>query len=1098
MNTVTTVYVPCDVVRVHVRMDYGDTLSPIEELVLRAIHAGLDDVPQLVEHLHLGSRLVRDLVYDLWRQGHLTANTVERTVAVSRRVAECLRDDDLKRLRGAESVQETRDLMIEKLAMRVLPASGWSRPPNSRFTVPLDGLRVSLAEAPEAHILQALRESLRRDEQQRLQDSSEGTHTRAVAPRAKLVHSYRIPPPGLRAATGQRWIDLKVAPHWDDDNERLTVTVVDERMPAELREGASQRLTQLAVERSRDAVFLELRRQAQTTLAEPPSAPKALDRLARRVAQAPGIPAGQRRTWHHELGDDARQLDGLLRARVEREIEVRIVDGADQARTLNTLIRDARQQLVVVSPWIRYRALGRHLDALTAAVQRGVTLVLVWGPRADSEYEDTFDEQTRNALEDLARGSGGQILRQVVVPRTSSRTHAKLVVADHRTAFVTSRNPLSSDGSRGELGVELSVRDGTGETVVRELLDWVRTAVPSYEHSQIVRTRPVPGTPPPAIAEALEPPSPAIGPPDEDPASDTAVRLWAGDWQDHVARCRDFLHKRVLPSVRPVTDSAHRTLLRTALTQSRHQLVIASGGLSDEAVDRAFLTDLRACMERGVRVTLVHPGPPDTGQAKGRWQRARAALAALREEFPDLLTLNGDGTNHAKAIVWDDEAVVGSFNYLSFEGRYGRRRLSSELSVRLTGQAVADAVAEALGAKPVTRPEPEAEPLPVAPGPAFRSARLLLEQRRDDGSPDAEGVRRVLADAADPWEVLDGLGEDGPTDLLRIAAARCLLTPGTFTGPDTDTARRRRWTEWLVRDQWQDRAFVQAAVLRHTLPEPDLRPRRDLALLAAARGTPRLTDALENIVLSDMTPAEVPPTLLAAVGAVLLQGSQSAADALSEFLAEHAEGVWLELAVRTGRYWTDSYIPISMDLVRSQLRSSGEDQARAQAWEALERLLDHARASTFDNTFSNRTHRALFDREAGEFAVLADIVAARAPGRLAAWRSAPAVQDLTRLVERVGAEVSPGHPPMHGVHLKRYLKRLEPVLDQAATVASLSASTGHEAREGQLAAARELGDWLATRWRALSEATVVLTGPEGQLADAFLTDLEELARWRAT
>ncbi|AXG80850.1 phospholipase D-like domain-containing protein [Streptomyces paludis] len=1097
MNTVTTVYVPCDVVRVHVRMDYGDTLSPIEELVLRAIHAGLDDVPQLVEHLHLGSRLIRDLVYDLWRQGHLTANTVERTVAVSRLVAECLRDEDLKRLRGAESAQETRDLMIEKLAMRVLPASGWSKPPNSRFTMPLEGIRVSLAEAPEAHILQALRESLRRDEQ-RHQALADGTRTSAVGPRAKQVHSYRIPPPGLRTSTGQRWIDLIVTSHWDDDHERLTVTVVDERMPAELREGASQRLTQLAVEYPRASVFVELRRQAQTILAEPPSAPKALDRLARRVAQAPGIPAGQRRAWHHELADDARQLDGLLRARVEREIEVRIVDGADQARTLNALITDAQQQLVVVSPWIRYRALGSHLDALTAAVQRGVTLVLVWGPGSDSEYEDTFDEQTRNALEDLARGSGGRILRRVVLPRTSSRTHAKLVVADHRTAFVTSRNPLSSDGSRGELGVELTARDGTGETVVRELLDWVRTAVPSYEHSQTVRTRPVSGTPSPTTAEVNEPPSPAIGPPEEDSASDTAVRLWAGDWQDHVSRCRDFLGKRVLPSVRPVTDSAHRTLLRTALTQSRHQLVIASGGLSDEAVDQAFLTDLRACLERGVRVTLVHPGPPDAGQAKNRWQIARATLAALREEFPDLLTLNGDGANHAKAIVWDDEAVVGSFNYLSFEGRYGRRRLSSELSVRLTGQEVADAVAEALGATLVARPEPEAEPLLVLPGPGFRSARLLLEQRRDDGSPDAEGVRRVLADAADPWEVLDGLGEDGPTDLLRIAAARCLTTPGTATGPGTDTARRSHWTEWLVRDRWQDHDFVQAAILRHTLPDPDLRPRPGLALLAAARGTPRLTDAIENLVLSDMTPAEVQPTLLAAVGAVLLQGSQSAADALSAFLADTVEGVWLELAERTGRYWTDSYVPVPMDLVRSDLRSTGKDRARAQAWEVLERLLDHARASAFDNTVSNRTHRALFDREAGEFAVLADIVAERAPGRLTAWRSAPAVQDLTRLIERVGAEVSPGHPPMHGDHLKRYLKRLEPVLDQAATVAPLSDSAGHEEGEGQLAAARELGDWLAARWRALSEATAALTGPEGRLADAFLADLEELARWRAT
>ncbi|MFE0805920.1 hypothetical protein ACFW34_00285 [Streptomyces sp. NPDC058848] len=1095
MNSVTTIYVPCDVVRVNVKMDYGDTLSPVEELVLRAIHAGLDDVRQLVEHLHLGSRLVRDLVYDLWRQGYLTANTAESTVAVSRSVAQCLRDGDLKRLRGAESVQETRDLMIEKLTLRVLPASGWSKVPNSRFAVPLDGLRVSLSEAPEAHILQALRESLRRDERRR-QAPADGSSTPAIAPRARHIHSYRIPPPGLRSATGRRWIDVKVASHWDDDGECLTVTVVDDRIPAELREGASQRLTQLAVERPRDPVFVELRRQAQTTLAEPPTAPKALDRLARRVAQAPDIPAGQRRAWHQELADDARQLDGLLRSRVEREIEVRLVDTADQARTLDDLVREARHQLVVVSPWIRYRALGRHLEALNAAVKRGVTLVLVWGPGADSEYDDTFDDQTRNALEDLARSSGGEVLRQVVLPRTSSRTHAKLVVADHHTAFVTSRNPLSSDGSRAELGVELTARDGIGETVIRELLDWVRTAVPSYEHSRTVRTRPLdkPAVPTPGGADRQAPPPLAIEPPDDDSSAETAVRLWAGDWQAHVAHCREFLGGRVLPSVRPVTDSAHRTLLRTALVRSRYQLVIASGGLSDEAVDQAFLTDLRECLERGVRVTLVHPGPPEKVRARDHWQRAHAELTALSEVFPDLLSVKGLGNNHAKVLVWDDEAVVGSFNYLSFEGRYGRRRQSSELSVRLTGQAVADAVARALGAVPADRPEPKTEPPAAPPGPAFRGARLLLVQRRQDGSPDADGVRRVLAETAAPWDILDSLGEDGPADLLRIAVARCLNEPAV----PADAEHRRRWSEWLLQERWQERAYVQAAVLRHVLPDPDLRPRPNLALLAATRGTPRVTEAVESLVLSVMIPAEMPPTLLAAVGAVLFRGSQGAADALSEFLADSAEGIWLALAERTGQYWRDSYVPVPMELVRSDLRSTSTDRARIHAWEALERLLDHARASTFENTLSNRTHRALFDRESGEFAVLSDIVAARAPARLAAWRSAPALQDLTRLVERVGADVSPGHPPMHGDHLKRYLKRLEPVLDQTAAVLRLSTDGDARPRDRHVAAAEEFGGWLAMRWEALCEATAALPGPEGRLADAFLEDLEELARWRAS
>ncbi|GLZ12615.1 hypothetical protein Acsp04_28500 [Actinomadura sp. NBRC 104425] len=1155
-ETRVTVYVPCDVVEVQVRVGYGDSLSSMEELVLRAVHAGLNDVAQLSTALGLPRRLVNDFVYDLWRHDHLVIDPARRTVVVSDEVARHLDAGEPERLRGAEATPETLELMVDKLTGLVRAAAGPMRPGNWRMTVPVEDSDFRLQDAREADVLAALNAAQRR---RRGDDAAEeGRAGASVTGRTRRVRSFRIPPRDLQQSAGRRWTPLQVAPVWDEDSERLVVTVTDETYPAELREPASERLTRLAAEFPTKPVFVELRRLAEARLVEPPSAESVLTRLEQRVTGTVDIPAGQRLNWHDELTAEADRLDRLLRARVDRELPAQVVPGDAHPETVVGLIRQARTQLVIAGPWLTYGAISTVLDELDRAADRGVVIVLLWGADRDSLLEDQ-DDKVRNALYDLKADRPGGPRRRVVIPETSVGTHAKVLLADDRAALVTSRNLLSSSGGLAEVGVLLRAR-GPGQCApIEELLRWARRSVPSYDQAQLLTVRHADfvaaarlhGEEPDDPEPLDEPPAANVDPPDEDQAvAPASVRIWAEGWQAHLRQCRDFLSSRALPDVRVVTDATHRDLLWVALRRAARRLVIASDGASAEVIDDRFVNALRGCLDRGVATTLVYGGRNARGRAK-----ALARLEALRGDYPGLLTLIGPEAgngrdNHAKVLVWDDDAVVGSFNYLSFEGRYGRQRPASELSVRLTGQEAADAVATAVGAARVPRPADRPTTGPAAPsGAAYAAAQRIIAGYRAD-APLAELVRDVLAAAPDPWQVLDALTEDAPAgetaaddslagdvpdaaaprDLLRVVAARCLADHRDRT----DEAVSARWLTWLIRDRWQEGAFVEAAVLRRTLPDRSAAPTAALALLGAARGTPDFPQVLDDFVVEDLRPAERIVGVAAAAAGTLLgpvadtdpldvvaDGLVAAAStAWTEDDAEAWAGVWADFAAQVHAYWhgdgqrPGAYQAVPLDVMRAALGGAELERSRAEAWRILDRLLRHAAASNFNHTVSNRTHHSLFDEATGEFARLRRILDeradadaaslpaaerdARAAEALRDWLDALPTLDMADFVTAASAKVlRKQYTPMQGSHLRSYVQRLDPVVQQVrhivedhgrADTAEAAALPGETA---------ELARWLAGAWPSLEDSAARLPAAEARLAREFLTDLEDLMRWGA-
>ncbi|MBQ0985564.1 hypothetical protein KBZ10_13785 [Streptomyces sp. F63] len=1118
--SVAVVYVPCETVELQVRLGYGGALSPMELVLLDAVRAGLTDVGQLTGHLQLGRRIVHDLVYDLWRAGLLTVDRSLNRIVVPPEVADRL--DRGAPVPGAEYVREKRELMIDQVTRRVLPAGGPLSPPDPRFALPPGDDPVGLDRVPQSAVLRALDESLKADDHRPPADRS---HQPVDSGRRRKVLSYRLPPPGLERPRTRRWIELKVEPRWDEHDQQLTMTVVDDRVPAELRESASERLTQLAAEAPGGKPFTALRDVAVGALSEPPSPAGALARLADRVETARGVPAGQRRAWHRELADGARQLEGLLQERTDREMRVRPVTADEHERLVGELIAQADAQLVICSPRIHYQTLRRHLPALEDAVRRDVRLVLLWGA-ADRDRDEEFDERTRNALEDLQRLGAKAGATQVVLPVTSARTHAKLVIADHTAALVTSAAPLSGAGGRSSVGLLLE-QPGDDSPVITELLDWVRASVPSYEHSRLVRVRAAdfrtadPGT---AGAPAPEPargrgrgelPEPAVEAPAEDPSVETsALELWVGGWSAYLRQAQARLAARRLPAARLVTDATHRTLFRVALRRARRRLVIASDGLAAEIVDTGLVGALRSRLEEGVEVTLVLP---DAGHPVGdrrQYGEARQRLQDLLARFPGGLRLV-EGGNRAALLVWDDEAVVGSFNYLAFDGRYGRHRLASELSVRVSGAAAADSVARAAGATgtpaapeaaagtgPETGPGSAAAPTPA--GVAHAPAQRLLRAYAEQGAADPRLVAKVLGDAEDPWQLLELLGGSGPEDLVAVVAARC-LADHRGGGPDGgQDARAGRWQRWLVRHCWNTGRFVEAAVLRLGLPEAGFRPRARTAVLGAARSAHRpaaVAAVLEELVLEELVLPEglcAAERVVAALGAcslLLLTGDASGQEAL-EVVRPRLAAPWSEFADRVGAYWRAAYLPMPLELIRVSLDGSRREHERAGLWEELEHRLAHARAMTFASPVSTRTHHALFNTPSGAFAELGRIVTGRGDGELREWREGPGAHPAEQLVLAAGRGASQHGTPMFGGHLKRYLQRLNPVVtavDDLLGTAGSAAATG-AAPPG----AEELGTWLAGHWAGLTGAAAALDGPEGVLARRFLADLEPLARWRAS
>ncbi|GAA3971598.1 hypothetical protein GCM10023085_62140 [Actinomadura viridis] len=1091
MTETLTLFFPCDILPVRARFGYGDTISPIEKTTLQLIAARTAaerlDVHQLTELLGLTRRVVLDLLQDMWRQGYVTLDFRTGQIALSGKLARSRADGDLEGLPSTESVEEVVEIMLDRIGGLVQPVPGSGPIPERDALIHHPRPELTLRDTPLSELFRALRHHF---------DRAAREPAGARANRGKRLISASLTP-GLRDTPRRRWLPVEVTAARDPASERLIVRITDRDYPETRRQTAEAVLANLVERHPNEPFALKLKALANRVplAGDQPALADRLDALLERAARAAEIPPGQRWNRHKEFCQDARGLISLLDQRYRREAIVETITGKQHVETVRSLIADARVQLVLVCPWVHFDSLAHYEDDLAEARRRGVQIVIVWG----MNHKDKLDRMAENSLDSLARIPSAVKFVRSPLP---ARTHAKAVICDDRRALVTSSNILGTKGTRREVGLLVSDASGKGSEVVLDLLGWARAAIPDGPTSRELFSHAT-------DFELLDPQEGAVHkPPDEtdpeasfpaaDPDLDNAgeerVRAWAAAWTAYAEGLRAELAARTLPSIDMATDGRHRELMWRAIGRAERRLVIASDQISDEVVDDRFAADLerRLAESGGLRITLIY----DRESAEERGTRAVERLRWLAHAHPDRITVRKD-RNHAKAIVCDDELLVGSFNFLSYGGfrTLGSPHLQrSELSLWLTDPVLAAEVTAALGAGGGDEAAPRSARFAPVDAPQVDPAvqRLLDPLLAAAGEP--ERLANVVAEllpADDPWPVLSALDSAGAAYVLRIAAARAL----SMTPPDTDQATR--WRHWLIRDLWERRRFVEAALLRAADPAADPRPRRALAVTAAARGTRFCADALLEALLDEPESGEAAALMAVASAEMVVNRSHGAREWLSDLRKETTEP-WHALGDLCRDYLDAANAPLTPALLSSLSELDRRREREVAAWDELARALAAAQQLTAKIVLARQILVAFF-RTDGPFGRLATAVEHQDAEGVRAFLSGPLDRrgdirkQLIVLINQTGAEVAPNRPPLHSKLLDSFVLRLRPVVQHARALADLAEEDTGESGAGPnvpvLSAATTLQKGLTRLMPELRSAAAQLEPTERQLARACLADL---------
>ena len=136
-------------------------------------------------------------------------------------------------------------------------------------------------------------------------------------------------------------------------------------------------------------------------------------------------------------------------------------------------------------------------------------------------------------------------------------------------------------------------------------------------------------------------------------------------------------------SFRYIDTFEHRNLLDEAIAKAKNHLLITSPWVRDDVVRRDLMDALYAAAKRGV---FIHIGYGITADAEKCDKSAIDKLNRFSEQFKNVV-VTCLGSTHAKILIWDDNSVTGSFNWLSFRGD-ANRTYRQEHSVLVMNQVL--------------------------------------------------------------------------------------------------------------------------------------------------------------------------------------------------------------------------------------------------------------------------------------------------------------------------------------------------------------------------------------------------------------------------
>jgi cardiolipin synthase len=320
-----------------------------------------------------------------------------------------------------------------------------------------------------------------------------------------------------------------------------------------------------------------------------------------------------------------------------------VIGGPDHKLALETILRNAREQVFIHSTFVSEETIPATLRMLFDAAAKGTTVHVLWGQNDEEKSKSSSSRKAAAALQAAVAEAGRS--EQILIHPLTTGSHAKLLVAD--------------DGS------------GNWVTIVGSC-NWLSSHFDSFEASIKLRD-------PKMVAQTIRHLAAlSLGPP--------------GVWHE-LTKDLTFLGRRVESSP---TGNGRTAKMQLLLAPQHADLVLEA---RDKAKSRIFVTShriglagrpmviapaLSAAKAKQVQVQLYYGRP--TGPFSGvdaaglAAELSRQGLSVKPVYQPRL---------HAKILAWDDDAVaITSQNWLSADPAESAIRY--EIGVFLESNRVAD------------------------------------------------------------------------------------------------------------------------------------------------------------------------------------------------------------------------------------------------------------------------------------------------------------------------------------------------------------------------------------------------------------------------
>jgi phosphatidylserine/phosphatidylglycerophosphate/cardiolipin synthase-like enzyme len=1079
------IYLPCELFPVQARFGLSDSLTTLEVLVLRAIHLGEHHVDQLAKMFGLSEKMLRDALMGLWHAGHLVFGSPGKKVYLSNRASKLISEGKLDELQRAASGFEEINLMFDLVCGHVLPVAGKTSPPSTAWSIPYTSNAIKLENLPYDAIVAAVeRTRARRSSGMRVLNASIAFDRGAN---------------GLR----MRWRKLEVA-CYRNSNDIHEVTVMDTgTVPYGVRRDISEYLSReidYDHEGTDKHFFDRLRNKAMQGKSTRSGLNLEIDELEKRAQSLAASTVDQVTERHEQIADLASGVALAVADEISSVANLTPVLGREgHEKIILDLLNHAKHQVLIACPFVSGDGLAALRSGFKQAIGNGARVIILWGMQRrqvdGKEPYDALDQEVKNIVEDFRTRYPSHFF----FSKRATGTHAKVFICDD-AVLLTSLNILRpSHESVTEVGILAKPLDESGSeqlAIVADILTWAREIVPdnlvadaiTVGQKNLRQVPPLPGMP---LMDRDDRTA-------EQKRSDIAV--WASQWVHFAEQLR---HLRGLqPTVRLVRDGQHRGLLELAIRSTKRRLIVTSDQLSTDAVRPSTRESLLRLGEAGAVVRLVYRSPSRQKIIEG------TAAEELLREIDESARLNGYDVqtlktpNHSKVLVFDDTAVITSFNFLSHSGQYGAGRGSriAELGLLLSGPGVADSVVEALArAMPFLRPISDVSH-EMGPEATLQDDELISKILDGLESGSILALEQAFAESDDAWQLLDLLTNRSTIRndevLVRRLAAICMAT----AGPESNPMAYGKWAKVLARESWSRGNVIEAYLLLASaidnVGEDEHVPHISVVEIAAKRVAGFESNDWSAIELEKVSKDARAVLGITALAEAVETGSRDAAD-FAEIVSADLSDSWRKVA-------TDAltFLNVSFDhFPHSAFISPGQSMSGfkfEREFKILRSVLEHNSQKQFGFRGGRDIWLHLFGPQ-GTFSKLLSAAQAGDATAVHEWfENLETTNPAEILTAAVHSTLGSDREKVLGSEREALENSIRNILQAAAAIEKLSARTRFDYDAQVLLAAKKFCREIRAEWpRVVDETKTVIEPRMWPLLSSVLKQFETLVGYSA-